>query len=113
MLDLILVSAVIFIHWQIRSHLSLHKSKANVEIRLKAFQFDVPSTLQTPAAAAQPNIYPGRIWRLEWGDMVDEAVTPPMPGSAGTSPTKKITYSIIGPGIQEKTHYTTDYKTYL
>jgi hypothetical protein len=113
LLDIILVSAVTFLHCQIRRHLHLHKSKANVEVRLKEFQFDVPSTLQPPVAASgPPNIYPGRVWRLEWGDMDDEVTTPPTPGSAGNSP-KKITYSVIGPGIQDRPHYTTDYKTYL
>ena len=45
----------------------------------------------------KPMLYPGRLWRLEWGEMEDA----PTNGTEQMKPMetqRKVSYSVIGPG---------------
>jgi hypothetical protein len=81
----------------------LRRSRESMQSRLNAFKFDVRGSVQMPAPTHAMMLYPGRVWRLEWGDMKDyemkprdderaplSGVTSPISSSAVRSPSPKL-----------------------
>jgi hypothetical protein len=78
------------------------QSRGSIQSRLNAFKFDVRNSVQRPVPAHALMLYPGKVWRLEWGDMRDYEMTSrphvgnsnPISGSAERSevqsPTSKV-----------------------
>ena len=83
-----------------------------VPTRLKDFNFDIRTSLRIPSPTyrTKPNLYPGRLWRLEWGDM-EEPFTPNGTLQTSSEGSSKVTYAVIGPGIAAAQSPT--YKTYF
>ena len=75
---------------------ALCKSKDTIQTRLKEFNFDIANPVRAPSPTyrGKPNIYPGRLWRLEWGEMEE----PFTPNGTFQPMQTKVAYSIIGPG---------------
>ena len=92
-----------FIHWRHQTQQALQKSKESIQTKLRDFNFDIRSSLRIPSPTyhPKPNLYPGRLWRLEWGDMEEERelFTPNGTFQPSTANTSNVTYSVIGPGI--------------
>jgi hypothetical protein len=81
----------------------LRRSRESMQSRLNAFKFDVRGSVQMPAPTHALMLYPGRVWRLEWGDMKDyemkvrdeeraplSGVTSPISPGAVRSPSPKM-----------------------
>ena len=104
--------------WRTKTTKSLQRSKETIETRLKEFNYEIRTTaIRTPSPThhpGKPNFYPGRLWRLEWGEMEEPLFTPngtlTSEGSRNDS-VGKVTYSIIGPGISAAK--SPSYKTYF
>jgi len=99
--------------WRTYTTRTLQKAKETIQTRLSEFNFEVRSSLRIPSPTYQsrPNVYPGRLWRLEWGEM-EEPFSPngtlQPPSSEGGS---KVTYHVIGPGTAAA--QSPSYKTYF
>ena len=71
-----------------QTQMTLQKSKETLQMKLKEFNFDVRSSLRMPSPSYRnkSNAYPGRIWRLQWGEMQE---LPSLDQNAPTSPGTK------------------------
>lgn len=65
--------------------------------------------LPSPTERTKPRTYPGRLWRLEWGEMEEPSTSGAM--SSDSETTKVPTYTVVRPGQTPAQSPT--YKTYF
>jgi hypothetical protein len=58
---------------------ALHRSTQSLQLKLKTLNPSKPSIRIPSPTYRKPMLYPGRVWRLEWGDMEE----PPTPAEHG------------------------------
>lgn len=66
-----MVLSIFFTHSRSKDKQMFPQSRVSVQSRLDAFKFDVRASVPMPAPTHALMLYPGRVWRLEWGDMKD------------------------------------------
>jgi hypothetical protein len=74
---------------------ALYNSRQSLATRLREFDFTIRNSIRMPSPTyRKPMLYPGRVWRLEWGEMEEE----PENGMEPVQTQRKVSYSVIGPG---------------
>ena len=73
---------------------ALHRSTQSVQMKLKDFNLSKPSIRIPSPTYRKPMLYPGRVWRLEWGDMEEPLSAtqqrfPPQSGQSGYYPPRQ------------------------
>ena len=59
-----------------RTQRALHRSRQSLQMKLKDLNLSKQSIRIPSPTYRKPMLYPGRLWRLEWGDMEEPLNTP-------------------------------------